>query len=356
MRIALLTPYHPSAVLGGQERIVSDLASALSKKRAQVEILSLSEEESHKYSRLGHIPALLLLFRKKWDLDGFDVINAHGWASELVIGKKTRKPALVTMHGTIAQYMENVKLSAFKKIYSGLTQKRFEQNACDGVRHLAAVSDRQISEMERHYGCDRKKVSTLYNGIDTALFSPKQKEESKSRLGLEKYGKIALACGRMSMDHKGFDILLKLADRLGKDTALVVNGTVPENLRGMMKPNMIATKTSLPDMPYLYSAADVLVNPSRYEGFGLVTCEAMACGTPAVAFDTGAASELIGQDEGGSLIGEIGNANGFIGAALGLLSDPELAVKKGKAATARASKFTLDAMVGSYLERFESIV
>jgi glycosyltransferase involved in cell wall biosynthesis len=43
----------------------------------------------------------------------------------------------------------------------------------------------------------------------------------------------------------------------------------------------------------VYSAADTLVQPSLAESFGLVALESMACGTPVVAFDAGATSEIV---------------------------------------------------------------
>ena len=43
----------------------------------------------------------------------------------------------------------------------------------------------------------------------------------------------------------------------------------------------------------IYSAADVFVNPTRQEVFGLVNIEALACGTPVVMFNTGGSPECI---------------------------------------------------------------
>lgn len=48
----------------------------------------------------------------------------------------------------------------------------------------------------------------------------------------------------------------------------------------------------------LYSAADVLVNPSRMETFGLVTAEALACGTPVVAYDNTGSHEIVSEKVG----------------------------------------------------------
>jgi glycosyltransferase involved in cell wall biosynthesis len=49
------------------------------------------------------------------------------------------------------------------------------------------------------------------------------------------------------------------------------------------------------DLPALYSAADLFVFPSLYEGFGLPTLEALACGTPVVASNVSAVPEVVGD-------------------------------------------------------------
>ncbi|MFK4997352.1 glycosyltransferase family 4 protein [Bacillus sp. N9] len=51
----------------------------------------------------------------------------------------------------------------------------------------------------------------------------------------------------------------------------------------------------VPDLPYLYNAADLFVYPSHYEGFGLPPLEAMACGTPVIASNKTSIPEVTGD-------------------------------------------------------------
>ena len=48
----------------------------------------------------------------------------------------------------------------------------------------------------------------------------------------------------------------------------------------------------------IYAMADVFFNPTKRETFGKVTAEALACGTPVVAYDTTACPELVGENCG----------------------------------------------------------
>ena len=91
------------------------------------------------------------------------------------------------------------------------------------------------------------------------------------------------------------------------------------------------------DLPALYSAADVFVFPSLYEGFGLPVVEAMACGTPVVCSDTTSLPEVAGS---AALLVDPTNAAALAEAVRRVLLDANLRRELRGQGLARAAEFT----------------
>jgi D-inositol-3-phosphate glycosyltransferase len=104
-------------------------------------------------------------------------------------------------------------------------------------------------------------------------------------------------------------------------------------------------------LPYYYSAADLVVMPSRYESFGLAALEAMACGTPVVASDVGGLSFIVKNGETGFLIPE-GDEAGFAEAILKLLLDVKLREQMSAKAVAAAREYAWPAITGKILDLY----
>ena len=91
---------------------------------------------------------------------------------------------------------------------------------------------------------------------------------------------------------KGIDDIVALAERLGGDYAMVMVG-VDERLRQRLPGGIIALPRTSgeEELSELYTAADLLVNVSREETFGLTSLEALACGTPVLVYSNAAGAE-----------------------------------------------------------------
>ena len=95
---------------------------------------------------------------------------------------------------------------------------------------------------------------------------------------------------------KGFDVFQKLAERLDERFRIVLVGTddvldqqLPDNVLTIHRTN------NQRELAEIYSAADLLVNPTREDTYPTVNMEAIACGTPVVTFDTGGSPEIVDQ-------------------------------------------------------------
>ncbi len=125
-------------------------------------------------------------------------------------------------------------------------------------------------------------------------------------LGLVVVGMRPWAEGRgvHGVDAWSGQALEQRAGELGVQRSIRVLGSVP-----------------LPDLIDLYSAADALVFPSLYEGFGLPALEAMACGLPVAAAARGALPEVV-ADAG--LLADPEDVDGFAAQVIQLLEDATL--------------------------------
>jgi glycosyltransferase involved in cell wall biosynthesis len=88
-----------------------------------------------------------------------------------------------------------------------------------------------------------------------------------------------------------------------------------------------------------YSDADVVVLPSRNEGWGLSLMEAMACRKPVVATRVGGIPELVRDGVDGTLV-EPGDVAGLAAAMVAMLSDDKLRSRMGSSGRERVSAFT----------------
>jgi glycosyltransferase involved in cell wall biosynthesis len=91
------------------------------------------------------------------------------------------------------------------------------------------------------------------------------------------------------------------------------------------------------DLPALYSAAELFVFPSLYEGFGLPPLEAMACGTPVVTSNISSLPEVVGD---GALTVDPYDVDGLTTAIERVLTDQVLRVELRRRGVARAAGFT----------------
>src|SRR5206468_10175881 len=106
------------------------------------------------------------------------------------------------------------------------------------------------------------------------------------------------------------------------------------------------------DMPALYSAADVFVFPSFYEGFGSPPVEAMRCGAPVVVSDIPAHREI---EADAALFVDPHSVESIAEGLLRVLSDDALAADLRRRALARGAEFTTDRRAREILAVYRTV-
>jgi putative colanic acid biosynthesis glycosyltransferase len=155
---------------------------------------------------------------------------------------------------------------------------------------IVTVSEWLASEVRKSF-LNEYYICTIYNGINTALFHPVEINiREKLKIGLTT--KLVLSVSDGWNERKGFGDICKIAALKIDYTFLVVG--VDKKLTGVLPSNVIVISRLLnkDELVAVYSTADVFINPSREETFGLVTAEALACGTPVVVYNTTACPEI----------------------------------------------------------------
>lgn len=168
------------------------------------------------------------------------------------------------------------------------------------------------------------RIIVIPNGVDTSLFRPLPEE---LRMRIRTSYKIPedriciLYVGRMDR-HKGQLEIIKLwfivdgKIRKRLHIFLVGTGQLESKLLEMSRKYGIPL-THLKYVPYselvkIYNSADIYVSLSSVEGFGLSVLEAMACGLPVVAWNTGALSQLINSNGFLTRVGDVQSVKNFI--------------------------------------------
>lgn len=233
----------------------------------------------------------------------------------------------------------------------------FEKKAVAHADYRFVVSEYWKRELKKEYG--HESVVT-YNGLDIKEFSslPKRKGTAPTVLfvgGLE--------------PRKGLEYLLHameyVIDELPNTRLIAVAKT---GFRGTdewswfttladrlgIKGNMVFRESVSQDtLLELYAECDLLVLPSKTEGWGLSLMEAMACGKPVVASRVGGIPELVRDGTDGILV-RAGDIRELADAILKLLKDPSARVTMGANGMARVRQFSWDETARIVLREYEA--
>ena len=237
-------------------------------------------------------------------------------------------PLVVTIHDIIHLKFPQ-HLSAPARAYAAVMLRLATRRA----RRIITVSEHSRRDIVETLGVAPEKVVAIHNGIapDTVRVEhPAALAQARARLGWA--GPFLLNVSNVRMRHKNLPLLIEafggLLHGAHAELRLVIAGGAPTPalqavlarvLGGRAGQVLFPGYLTRAELLALYSAAEVFVWPSLYEGFGLPPVEAMACGTPVVSSDVAAMPEVLGA---AARYASPHDAGAFADAVRSLLDDP----------------------------------
>lgn len=212
---------------------------------------------------------------------------------------------------------------------------------------LVAPSKWMKELINQSYLKDYKTVQ-IYNGIDINVFKPLNSDFRKNHNCENK--KILLGVAFEWGKRKGLDVFIELSRRLDNTFQIVLVGT-DKQVDAILPKNIISINrtSSQMELVEIYTAADLFVNPTREEMFGLVNAEALACGTPVITFRSGGSPEVI--DESCGIIVEKDDVDNLVQEILKICSNNPFSAEDCRK---RALLFDKQNTFHQYLELYHS--
>ena len=173
-----------------------------------------------------------------------------------------------------------------------------KKKAFTGVNDLTLITPSQwLADLVRESFLRDYPVEVRYNTIDTNIFKPTASDFRK-RFGLE--NKIViLGVANVWHKRKGLDDFIELTKMLDDRFVVVLVGLTNKQIKQLPPEILGLNKTNNPgELAQIYTAADVYLNPSKEETFGMTTIEAESCGTPAIVYQQTACEEIVKKTAG----------------------------------------------------------
>jgi len=271
-------------------------------------------EDMAKMTQYGHLDDFLDNIEDYWNKNRlvYDLIHSHYWLSGQVgkwLGQRWNIPNIVMFH-TLGAVKNRLAIGENEPVLRLIKEKEVTTDC----QHIVVATEREKKDLVNHYGAAEEKISVVPCGVNLELFKSIDKSDARKSLKLNGH-RVVLFIGRIE-PLKGIDKLIKAVARLnnlGSKRLIVLGGDehskeeVKELKRlsrelAIDKSIIFHGSVGQEKLPLFYSCADVCVIPSYYETFGLVTLESLACGTPVVATDVGAAASVIEDGRNGYLV------------------------------------------------------
>jgi len=350
----------------GAEQCVYELARRLDRQRFDVRVVALRGGAVADWLTREGIPVTLLNVRGRWDAgklfhlarmlrrEQIDILHTHLFHADFA-GR------LAAGLAGVPHVVHTVHTAEMRPRRGEFTFARLAAGRCE---RIVAVSASAAEHHSRMSGLGRSRYTVIPNGVDAAAY---QRDEQRREQLRREWGigerPLAAYVGRLG-EEKGVDTLLAAWRELygcGRAVDLVIAGD--GELRGMVERFLAEPAAAgvrmlgfTDDVRGVLSAADLLVMPSHWEGFGLAAAEAMAAGLPVVATDVPGLREVVADGQTGLLVSP-GEAAAVADAVMQLADDPAMRRRMGELGCARVIEhFSIDATIATHERLYAEVV
>jgi D-inositol-3-phosphate glycosyltransferase len=300
----------------------------------------------------------------------YDVVHSHYWLSGQVGWLARERWGVPLVH--TAHTLAKVKNAALADGDTPEPRMRVigEEQVVAEADRLIANTDVEVGELVSLYDADPTRVLAVPPGVDLGCFTPGNRADARSGLGLAQDAVVLAFVGRIQ-PLKAPDVLLRAAAELlaerpelrSRLVVLVVGGPSGSGLEQPRALQDLAAELGLldvvrflpprqgPALAQVYRAADVVAVPSHSESFGLVALEAQACGTPVVAAAVGGLPIAVVDKVTGRLVTDHNPANWA--RVLGQVAlQPSLREELANNAVGHARRFSWDRTTDALLDGY----
>ncbi|WP_198032527.1 glycosyltransferase family 4 protein [Aerolutibacter daejeonensis] len=274
---------------------------------------------------------------------GTTLIHANSWSAFAYTDHGL--PTVATDHGFVHDPAFVRIKSRPQRIYHNLLIGRYVRASLEGCTAVTAVSHYLARQMRPF--CSRT-VAVIPNWVDITQFKPSTRARRNGRLRV-------LYAGTRSF-RKGFDVLRALVAEEHPGIEFWCRSDFRNGLGHYRSDMKFFAKQSAVQMPALYAECDVVLMPSRYEGFGYVAAEAMACARPVIGFDCGALKEVCGEANA-ELLAPLNDVPAIQEAIYAMAMDRSLVARYGEMGRQRVvENYTEERAIASYIDVYERVL
>lgn len=283
-----------------------------------------------------------------------DIIHLHNSNIAPILKKQFLAKTCVTLH-SLPQ--GQIQQSLVKKIWNKVSKKNSQYNNVSSINkipYIFSISKAVQYELKKHYNLES---TVIYNGIDTIHFKKKLTGNRNTPLRI-------VMVSRLEHNFKGQDLLIEAIAKIKDKTTVdfIGSGSSIEYLKVLthqFKCEDYVKFLGKKDQEYISSHLanyDLLVQPSRLEGFGLTVVEAMSAQVPVLVSEGQGPAEVTCNDKYGWVF-ENGNANDLARKIEYIFNHYEIAIQKAQLAREYVyNSFDIHSTALFYIKEYRKII